>query len=274
MTTVTPRAAYFEGHFPARPILPGVALLAIVLELQARGRRRAEDLAATFEEAVAKSAELIGIREEELMKQCDLIVNATTVATNALLERRGARVALITTEGFADVIEIGRQDRPSLYDIWADRPEPLVPRDLRFEVGGRLDAQLRVGEHGLTQAAELGDEHRAEVGGVLDEVVVAAARDRDARHRLLVEVEADADRRDRDAVRGARAGELPVGRIGPRQRSLDLHAVGVALDRNLQAGIGQQHARDARQLLARARLEIRAPRVEQHVGHVDDEPAR
>ena len=69
-----------------------------------------------------------------------LLAHGTTVATNALLERRGGRVALMTTAGFADVIEIGRQDRPSLYDIWADRPEPLVPRGLRLEVPGRLDA--------------------------------------------------------------------------------------------------------------------------------------
>ena len=67
-----------------------------------------------------------------------LLAHGTTVATNALLERSGARVALVTTEGFADVVEIARQDRPSLYDPWADRPVPLVPRDLRFEVGGRL----------------------------------------------------------------------------------------------------------------------------------------
>ena len=70
----------------------------------------------------------------------ELLAHGTTVATNALLQRRGDRVALVTTEGFADVIEIGRQDRPSLYDIWADRPAPLVPRELRFEVAGRLDA--------------------------------------------------------------------------------------------------------------------------------------
>lgn len=67
------------------------------------------------------------------------LVHGTTVATNALLERRGANVALVATAGFADVIEIARQDRPSLYDPWADRPEPLVPRHLRLEVGGRLD---------------------------------------------------------------------------------------------------------------------------------------
>jgi N-methylhydantoinase A/oxoprolinase/acetone carboxylase beta subunit len=69
----------------------------------------------------------------------DALVHGTTVATNALLERSGGRVALIVTEGQADVIEIARQVRPSLYDIWADRPEPLVPRQLRFEVAGRLD---------------------------------------------------------------------------------------------------------------------------------------
>jgi N-methylhydantoinase A/oxoprolinase/acetone carboxylase beta subunit len=70
----------------------------------------------------------------------ELLAHGTTVATNALLERRGATVALVTNEGFADVIEIARQDRPSLYDIWADRPEPLVPRERRIEIGGRLDA--------------------------------------------------------------------------------------------------------------------------------------
>jgi N-methylhydantoinase A/oxoprolinase/acetone carboxylase beta subunit len=69
-----------------------------------------------------------------------VLAHGTTVATNALLERRGGRVALITTEGHRDGIEIARQTRPSLYDIWADRPEPLVPRALRFEVTGRLDA--------------------------------------------------------------------------------------------------------------------------------------
>jgi len=70
----------------------------------------------------------------------DVLCHGTTVATNALLERRGARVALVTNTGFADVIEIARQDRPSLYDQWADRPEPLVPRERRLEVHGRLDA--------------------------------------------------------------------------------------------------------------------------------------
>ena len=69
-----------------------------------------------------------------------VLAHGTTVATNALLERRGAAVALITTAGFADVIEIARQDRPSLYDAWADRPPPLVDRSLRLEVVERMAA--------------------------------------------------------------------------------------------------------------------------------------
>jgi N-methylhydantoinase A/oxoprolinase/acetone carboxylase beta subunit len=66
--------------------------------------------------------------------------HGTTIATNALLERRGAAVALVTNEGFADIIEIARQDRPSLYDQAVDRPVPLVPRRWRYEVRGRLAA--------------------------------------------------------------------------------------------------------------------------------------
>lgn len=64
--------------------------------------------------------------------------HGSTVATNALLERRGARTALVTTAGFRDVIEIGRQQRPSLYDLTMDRPAPLVPRELRFVVRERM----------------------------------------------------------------------------------------------------------------------------------------
>lgn len=68
------------------------------------------------------------------------LAHGSTVATNALLERKGATVALVTTEGMRDLIEIGRQDRPSLYDHLASRPEPLVPRALRYEVQGRISA--------------------------------------------------------------------------------------------------------------------------------------
>ena len=64
--------------------------------------------------------------------------HGTTVATNALIQHRGARTGLITTDGFRDLLEIGRQKRPDLYDIMADKPPPLVSRDLRLEVPERL----------------------------------------------------------------------------------------------------------------------------------------
>lgn len=66
------------------------------------------------------------------------LVHGSTVATNALLERKGARTALVTTKGFADVIEIGRQDRPRIYDFSWSPPVPLIPRELRFEVPERM----------------------------------------------------------------------------------------------------------------------------------------
>ncbi len=71
------------------------------------------------------------------------LVHGTTVATNTLLEGTGARVVLITDTGFEDLVEIGRQHRPSLYDGFADRPPPLVPRDLRVGVDGAGDPSLR-----------------------------------------------------------------------------------------------------------------------------------
>jgi N-methylhydantoinase A len=66
------------------------------------------------------------------------VAHGTTVATNALLEGKGARTALITTRGFRDLLEIARQKRPELYDLQADKAVPLVPRDLRFEARERL----------------------------------------------------------------------------------------------------------------------------------------
>jgi N-methylhydantoinase A len=72
------------------------------------------------------------------------IAHGTTVATNALLERRGAPTALVTTRGFEDLIVIGRQARPSLYDIDVARPAPLVPEGLRLGVRERTSAGGRV----------------------------------------------------------------------------------------------------------------------------------
>ncbi|MGA8539458.1 MAG: hydantoinase/oxoprolinase family protein, partial [Terriglobales bacterium] len=68
------------------------------------------------------------------------LLHGTTVGTNALLQRKGARVALITTAGFEDVIEIGRQARPRLYDFFFDQIAPLVSREMRFGVRERTDS--------------------------------------------------------------------------------------------------------------------------------------
>lgn len=67
------------------------------------------------------------------------IVHGSTVATNAILERKGAATALITTQGFKDIIEIGRQNRPDIYDLFSRRPPSLVPPELRFEAAERVD---------------------------------------------------------------------------------------------------------------------------------------
>src|SRR5215472_7342626 len=70
-----------------------------------------------------------------------LLLHGTTVGTNTLLERKGARTGLVTTAGFEDAIEIGRQARPKLYDFFFDRIEPLVPKDLRLGVNERISAE-------------------------------------------------------------------------------------------------------------------------------------
>jgi N-methylhydantoinase A len=72
------------------------------------------------------------------------VVHGTTVGTNALLQRRGARVALITTKGFEDVLVIGRQARPELYNLNAVKPAPLVPDDLRLGITERVVASGEV----------------------------------------------------------------------------------------------------------------------------------
>ena len=119
----------------------------------AAGRRIGSDTGGTFTDLVADDGRVTkvpstphdpgdavrtGLAELLGGERPSVIAHGTTVATNALLERRGARVALVTNAGFADIIEIARQDRPSLHDPAVVRPEPLVPRELRLEVEGRI----------------------------------------------------------------------------------------------------------------------------------------
>ena len=86
---------------------------------------------------------LAGISELSATGTAD-VVHGSTVATNAVLERKGARVGLVTTSGFEDVIRIGRQTRPELYNIFVPLPRPIVESDLTFGVAERLDADGHV----------------------------------------------------------------------------------------------------------------------------------
>ena len=83
-----------------------------------------------------RALEETGVASENV----NIILHGTTIATNSLLQRRGARTALITTEGFRDVLEIGRQIRPSLFDWRAEKPPSLAPRRRRFELHERVIA--------------------------------------------------------------------------------------------------------------------------------------
>ncbi|MEM4782673.1 MAG: hydantoinase/oxoprolinase family protein [Halalkalicoccus sp.] len=92
-----------------------------------------EDQSVGVMAGIEKACEEAGIDPGEI----DAFSHAMTVSVNALLERDGAKTALVTTEGFRDVLEIGRQARPDLYDLNAEKPAPLVPRSRRYELTER-----------------------------------------------------------------------------------------------------------------------------------------
>ena len=87
-------------------------------------------------EGVARIALEAGVE----MSQLDGIVHGTTLVTNAVIERLGAKVGLITTGGFRDVLEVGHEMRYDLYDLFLEKPEPLVPRNLRLTVNERISS--------------------------------------------------------------------------------------------------------------------------------------
>jgi N-methylhydantoinase A len=91
--------------------------------------------------------------------------HGTTVATNALIQHRGVKTGLITTDGFRDLLEIGRQKRPDLYDLQADKPQTLVSRDLRLEVPERVHHDGRV-EVPLDEGAVRAAARRLKAAGV------------------------------------------------------------------------------------------------------------
>ena len=143
------------------------------------------------------------------LSELDRLIHGTTVATNTLLEGTGARVALITTAGFRDVLEIGRTRRmlPSVYDTTFVRPPPLVPRPLRFEVAERIDHDGAV-LASLDEAAIEAIARRLRTAGVeaLAVCFLHSYANADHEHRALDAVPADGpgDRADRFPPGGSR----------------------------------------------------------------------
>jgi N-methylhydantoinase A len=119
--------------------------------------------------------------------------HGTTVATNALIQHRGVRTGLVTTDGFRDLLEIGRQKRPDLYDLFVDKPTTLVPRDLRFEVPERVrhtgEVETRLDEDAVRAAArKLRDAGVSAVAVCFLYSFVSPAHERRAKEILLEEL--------------------------------------------------------------------------------------
>src|SRR5207247_3489211 len=112
-------------------------------------------------EGVLHCVDQAGVRLED----CRLVIHGTTIGINALLEGKGARTGLVTTEGFRDVLEIGRGNSLRLYDVLYRRPTPLVPRGRRLAVAERLGAR-REGLVPLDEPAERGAARSLAAGGV------------------------------------------------------------------------------------------------------------
>src|SRR5262245_22502193 len=126
---------------------------------------KADTTPARLQLGVLTALERSGLQPREV----GALVHGTTVVINAITERRGARTALVTTEGFRDVLEIGRANRPDLYNLSYRKPEPFVPRRLRFEVRERVSHTGEV----LTPLHEDQVQELAERLGTLDVDAVA-----------------------------------------------------------------------------------------------------
>jgi N-methylhydantoinase A len=113
----------------------------IVLQIgEARRTRKVLTTPAQPEQAVMDGMRLILADARARISDIDVFIHGTTLATNAIIERRGATTALVATQGFRDVLDIGTESRYDQYDLGIDKPKPLVPRSLRFTVPERIDA--------------------------------------------------------------------------------------------------------------------------------------
>ena len=114
----------------------------VVLELGAkRWTTKVLTTPTSPEDGILKGVADILAQAGKALSDIDTFVHGTTLATNAIIERRGAPTALIATDGFRDVIEIGTESRYDQYELALERPKPLVARPLRFTVRERIDAR-------------------------------------------------------------------------------------------------------------------------------------
>ena len=98
------------------------------------------DPSISFQQIVSQVLERLGVKMEEVT----YLVHGTTVATNSIIEGKTAKCGLLTTQGFRDILEIARQIKPEPYNIFFEKPRPLIPRNLCFEVAERLDYEGKV----------------------------------------------------------------------------------------------------------------------------------
>src|SRR3954464_5565295 len=122
------------------------------------------------EEGVLSGARLVLGGAGLHFSDIDVFIHGTTLATNAIIERRGARTALIATDGFRDTIEIANESRYDQYDLTIEKPQPLVPRSLRFTVPERVDVhgkvRLALDEAAVAAPGARLKEHGLEAGGI------------------------------------------------------------------------------------------------------------
>ena len=149
------------------------------------------------EESVLAAAEAVGAQELERF------THGTTIATNALLERRGARTALVATEGFEHVLHLRRQDRAHLYRLCAAHPEPLVPLARCHGVRGRIGPDGELAPLELDTLPDLGDAEAIAVSLLFsfrdpshEQVVVAELRQRYPNAHIVASHESGPEFRD------------------------------------------------------------------------------
>lgn len=174
---------------------------------------------------------LQGIEEICAIEDLRVLVHGSTVATNAVLEHKGAKTGLITTAGFRDVLEIGRQTRPKIYDLRVQKVSPLVPRELRVEVLERLNEQgavmIALDRASLAQAVQVLRE--AEVDSVAISLLFSFVN---PEHERLVAEEA----RKLGVYVSASCSLLPEFREYERTSTTVLNAyVGPLMDRYLES---------------------------------------